>query len=211
MVIAILIISAIFLVGLICGVIIWLIFRRRREAISKKPAIETSRVHTLPFRWYYIILPLVFLFLSIILSAYFYHLLPTEVAYHFKLDGTPDKWLSREMIIVWVLIPHLLFTIMAGALIWGITKLGKFFGQIETTWIKPEKVISFMGNLLALPQLIVFFAMLDIFSYNSYQIHLMPMWIFLLIVLGLATIALVVFLAFIVSRKMQHPRRTSSD
>jgi hypothetical protein len=68
-----------------------------------------------------------------------------------------------------------------------------------------------MGNLLALPQLIVFFAMLDIFSYNSYQIHLMPMWIFLLIVLGLATIALVVFLAFIVSRKMQHPRRTSSD
>ena len=211
MVIAILIISAIFLVGLVCGVVIWFVFRRRREAISKKPAIETSIVHTLPFRWYYIILPLVFLFLSIILSAYFYHLLPTEVVYHFKLDGTPDKWLSREMIIVWVLIPQLLFTLMAGAIIWGITKLGNLSGQTAGTWIKLERVLSFMGNLLALPQLIVFFAMLDIFIYNKYQIHLMPMWLFLLIVLGLATIALVVFLAFIVLRARQHPRRTSSD
>ena len=47
-----------------------------------------------------------------------------------------------------------------------------------------------MGNMITLPQLIVFFAMLDIFSYNSYQIHIMPMWVFLLIILGLATIAL---------------------
>ena len=211
MIIAILILTAIFLVGLVCGVAIWFVFRRRREAKSKKPARETSTIQTLPFRWYYIILPLVFLFLSIILSAYFYHLLPTEVAYHFKLDGTPDKWLSREMIIVWVLIPQLLFTLMAGAIIWGVTKFGNLFGQTAGTWIKLERVLSFMGNLIALPQLIVFFAMLDIFSYNSYQIHLMPMWIFLLIILGLATIALVVFLAFIVFRARQHPRRTSSD
>ena len=168
-------------------------------------------MQTLSFRCNYIILPLIFLSLSIILSAYFYHLLPTEVAYHFKLDGTPDKWLSREMIIIWVLIPQLLLTLMAGAATWGITKLGNFFGQTETTWIKPERIVSLMGNMVALPQLIVFFAMLDIFSYNSYQIHLIPMWIVLLIILGLATIALIVFLAFIVFRARQHPRRTSSD
>jgi len=210
MIMPILILAIIFLLGLGCGAAIWFVFRHRQEAKSKEPAKETT-TQTLPFRWNYIILPLVFLSLSVILSAYFYHLLPTEVAYHFKLDGTPDKWLSREVIIIWVLIPQLLLTLLAGGITWGVTKLGNFFGQTETTWIKPERIVSLMGNMVALPQLIVFFAMLNIFSYNSYQIHLIPMWIVLLITLGLATIALMVFLAFIVFRARQHPRRTSSD
>ena len=211
MIVPILILNAIFLLGLGCGVAIWFVFKRRQEAKSKKPAKETTTSQTLPFRWNYIILPLVFLSLSIILSAYFYHLLPTEVAYHFKLDGTPDKWLSREMTIIWVLIPQLLLTLLAGGITWGVTKLGNLFRQTEGVWIKPERVISLMGNMVALPQLIVSFAMLHIFSYNSYQIHLMPMWLFLLIILGLATIALVVFLALIVSKARQHPRRTGND
>jgi len=210
MIVPILILAIIFLLGLGCGAAIWFVFKRRLEAKSKKPAKETA-TQTLSFRWNYIILPLVFVSLSIILSAYFYHLLPTEVAYHFKLDGTPDKWLSREGIIIWVLIPQLLLTLLAGGIIWGLTKLGNLFGQTEGTWIKPERILSLMGNMVALPQLIVFFAMLDIFSYNSYQIHLMPMWIFLLITLGLATVALMVFLAFIVFRARQHLRRTSRD
>ncbi|MBA7705651.1 hypothetical protein ES703_114484 [subsurface metagenome] len=205
------ILIAIFLLGLGCGAAIWFVFRHKQQAKSKKPAKETATMQTLPFRWSYIMLPLVFLFLSILLSAYFYYLLPTEVAYHFKLDGTPDKWMSREGIIIWVLIPQLLLTLMAGAVTWGVTKLGKLFGQTEGTWIKPERIVSLMGNMVVLPQLIVFFAMLDIFSYNSYQIHLMPMWIVLLIILGLATIALMVFLAFIVSKARQHPWRTDSD
>ncbi len=210
MIMPILILAIIFLLGLGCGAAIWFVFKHRQEAKSKKPAKETT-TQTLPFRWNYIILPLVFLSLSIILSAYFYHLLPTEVACHFKLDGTPDKWLSRERIIIWVLIPQLLLTLLAGGITWGATKLGNFFGQTETTWIKPGRIVSLMGNMVALPQLIVFFAMLNIFSYNSYQIHLIPMWIVLLTTLGLATIALIVFLAFIVFRARQHPRRTSSD
>jgi uncharacterized membrane protein len=210
MIVPILILAIIFLLGLGCGAAIWFVFRRRLEAKSKEPAKETA-TQTLSFRWNYIILPLVFLSLSIILSAYFYHLLPTEVAYHFKLDGTPDKWLSREVTIIWVLIPQLLLTLMAGGIIWGLTKLGNLFRQTENTWIKPERILLLMGNIVALPQLIVFFAMLDIFSYNSYQVHLIPLWIVLLIILGLATIALMVFLAFIVFRARQYLRRTSSD
>jgi len=205
------ILAIIFLLGLGCGAAIWFVFRRMQEAKSKEPSKETATMQTFAFRCSYIVLPLVFLSLSIILSAYFYHLLPTEVAYHFKLDGTPDKWLSREMTIIWVLIPQLLLTLLAVGITWGATKLGKLFGQTEGTWIKPQRILSFMGNMTALPQLIVFFAMLDIFSYNSYQIHLKPMWIFLLIILGLATIALMVFLAFIVFKARQQPRRTSSD
>ena len=206
MITTILIIAIILLVGLGCGVAIWFIFRRRKEAGSKKPDEET----TTSFRWSYISLPLVFLFLSIILSAYFYHLLPADVAYHFKLDGTPDKWLSREMIIIWVLIPQFILTLMAGAITWGVTKLVYRFRQTAGTWIKPGMILSVMGNLIALPQFIGFFTMLDIFSYNLRQAHIMPIWIFLLIILGLFTISLVVSLIFMVTRARQHPRRTSS-
>jgi len=166
-------------------------------------------VERLSFRWSYIIAPLVILLLSIVLSAYFYHLLPAGVAVHFELDGTPDRWLSREMTMVWMLLPQLLLVLLAGIIAWGITKLGILFGQSGGSGVKAERIISFMGNLVALPQLIVFFAMVDILSYNAYQTHILPMWIFLLVILVLVTVALVVFLVFILSRArraMSHPK-----
>jgi len=171
--------------------------------IGKKLTRETVKAETLPFRWSYIILPVAILLLSIILAAYFYHLLPAEVAYNFKLDGTPDKWLSREMTMVWVLTPQLFLTLVAAAIAWGITRLGILSRQTGSTLIRPERIISFMGNIIALPQLIICFAMLDIFSYNSYQTHIMPMWLFLLIILGLTTTGLGVFLALIISKARQ--------
>lgn len=171
--------------------------------IGKKLARETVRGEPLPFRWSYIILPVAIFLLSIILAAYFYHLLPAKVAYHFKLDGTPDRWLSREMTMVWVLTPQLFLILLAGAIIWGITKLGILLRQTESTWIRPEGILSFMGNIIALPQLIVGFAMLDIFSYNSYQRHIMPMWLFLLIILGLTIAGLGLFVAVIISKARQ--------
>ncbi len=196
-IIAILILAIIIIAGGLAGTI-WFIAYRRRLTQGKKTT--TKRAEGLPFRWSYIIVPLAILLLSIILSAYFYHLLPTEVAAHFELDGTPDRWLSREMTMVWVLMPQLFFVLLAGAIAWGITKLGILFRQTGSTWVRPERIVSFMGNLVALPQLIVCFAMLDIFSYNSYQTHIMPVWIFLLAILGLVTIALGVFWVFIFSK-----------
>ena len=144
----------------------------------------------LPFRWKYILLPVSVLFLSILLCAYFYHLLPGEVAYHFRADGSPDKWLSREMVVAWTLVPQLLFTLMAGCLAWGITRLGARFGKDRNTKVEPEKILLLIGNMVVLPQLILCFAMLDIFSYNSYQMHIMPVWLFALIVMVVGGIIL---------------------
>jgi uncharacterized membrane protein len=148
----------------------------------------------------YIIGPLAIFLLSLILSAYFYHLLPVELASHFELDGTPDRWLSREVTMVWALLPQLVFVLLAGATSWGVTRLSARFGQIKSTGVRLERVVLFMGNLIALPQLIVCFAMVDIFSYNLYQRHIMPIWIFPLVILGLVTIALGIFLVSIFSK-----------
>jgi len=156
----------------------------------KEPSRETASKQTIPFRWTYIILPVGILFLCIILAGYFYHLLPTEVAYHFQ-DGTPDKWMSRGAIIAWMLTPQFFFALLAGVIVWGVIKLSTHFRQAVSTGV--GKMLSLMGNMVALPQIILGFAMLDIFSYNSYQIHLMPLWIFALIVMGLGGMALGIF------------------
>jgi len=147
----------------------------------------------------YIIGPLAVLLLSLALAAYFYHLLPAELAFHFELDGTPDRWLSREMTLVWALLPQLVFVLVAWGVAWGVTKLSARFGE-GRSGVRTGKVVLFMGNLIALPQLLLCFAMVDIFSYNLYQTHLMPMWAFLLVILGLVTITLGVFLVYIFSR-----------
>jgi uncharacterized membrane protein len=148
----------------------------------------------------YIIVPIAILLLSAALSAYFYPLLPAEVAYHFEPNGTPDRWLSREMTMFWVLALQLVFVLLGGGIAWGVTKLSTLFGQAGSTKLKPERLVLFTGNFVALPQFIICFAMVDIFSYNSYQIHLMPMWVFLLVVLGLVTISLVMFGVLILSK-----------
>lgn len=147
----------------------------------------------LSFRWSYIVAPVVAFLLAVILAAYFYHQLSAEVAVHFDFDGTPDRWLSRGMSMVWLLLPQLVFVLLAGGVAWGVTRFSHRFGQIKGTGVKPERIVSFMGNILALPQLILCFAMVDIFRYNSYQTHLMPMWIFWLAILGLVIIGVGVF------------------
>ena len=57
-----------------------------------------------------------------------------------------------------------------------------------------------MGNMVALPQIILSFAMLDIFSYNAYQTRIMPLWIFALIVMVLGGIVLGVFFFSVIRR-----------
>ncbi len=187
MLIAILIL-AIIIVATVLGGVFWFISRAKSSAPDKKTTGNMGRGGRLPFRWGYIILPIAILLLSIVLTAYFYRLLPAEVAYHF-IDSSPDGWLSREMIIVWLLVPQLLLVLLAGGIGWGMTKLGALFRASEGTGTKPERIISLMSNMMALPQITLCFAILSIFSYNTYQIYI-PVWVLLLVILGLATIAL---------------------
>jgi uncharacterized membrane protein len=175
----------------LCNYLICL--KERRAIKSKEPVQQTTKEMALTFRWSYIVLPMVILILTIILIACFYHRLPVEVAYHFQSDGSPDRWLSRGAVILLVLLPQLFFTLLAGAITWGVVKLGAQFGQPESTWIRRERIILLIGNMIALPQIILCFAMLRIFIYNSYQIHILPLWVFALIIMGLGGIVLGIF------------------
>ena len=143
---------------------------------------------TLVLRWRYIILPLVLLLLAVVMTAFFYSRLPPEVAYRFEADGLAESWLSRGAIILWMIGAQLFLTLLAGGIIWVLTKISALFRQRERALVNPESVLTLMGNMIAMPQVILVFAMLDIFSYNSYQIHLLPLWIVAVIVMLLGAI-----------------------
>ena len=168
--------------------------------ISPESANKTISEKKITFRWIYIILPVAILLLSIILTGYFYRLLPPEVAYQLKASE-PDRWASRSAIVVWTLTPQFIFVLLAAAIVLVNTKLNMWLRQAESTVAR--KVLSLMGNMVALPQIILGFAMLDIFLYNAYQIDIMPLWIFALIVLVLGGIILGVFFIILVIRQFR--------
>ena len=186
MTIAIAVLVVFFLISLGCGVGIWFIVRRKLAAKE----LTQPATPALAFHWKYIMLPLTTLLLTLILTAYFYRLLPAEIAYIFKLDGSPARWLSREMVTGWMLAPQFLLTMVATGITLAMTRLSAFFQTPQNAAIKPAGILLLIGNMVALPQIILLFAMLDTFSYNSYRVHLMPLWVFALIIMGLGAIAL---------------------
>ncbi len=150
---------------------------------------KTNPENKIAFRWTYIVLPAVFLLLSLILIAFFYRLLPSDVAYHFQ-GNSPDRWLSRGAFIAWLFLPQFFFTLLAFAVV-RIVLLGARYWPSEDTPL--NKLLPVMGNMVALPQIILLFAMLDILLYNTYQIKLIPLWVVTLIVMILGGIILGVF------------------
>ena len=114
------------------------------------------------------------------MAAFFYRMLPPEVAYHFKA-GVPDRWLGRGFIIIWLLVPQLVFVIFGAALILSFSLLTKQLRQSGSS--QTGRILSVMGNIVAMPQLILAFAILDIFLYNSYGVRLAPLWLVALVVI----------------------------
>jgi len=199
------ILTVVFLFSLACGAVMWLFLRSRRAAGPDHPTAETAP-EAPAFRWRYIALPMVVLILTVAMVVYFYRLLPPEVAYHFQSDGSPDQWLNRSTIVLWALLPQFFLTILAGAITWGLTKLGSVSSDVAAIMAKLGRLLLVMGNMVAIPQVILCFAMLDIFSYNSYQVHILPLWVFALIVMAVGAIVLTVFFFQTVRQAWATPR-----
>ena len=132
--------------------------------------------------------PLVLLVIYVIIAAVFYNMLPSgQVAYHFLTDGTPDAYASRAAVTGIGLAIQVILVLISLGIVFGISRSG-FLSNQEGAVIKPESLLTFMGNVLVLPQVILLFAMYDIFSYNLYQVHPLSVWLFAVIILVITTI-----------------------
>jgi uncharacterized membrane protein len=160
----------------------------------------------LPFRWSYAAVPLVVLLLLVGLSAYFYHLMPAEVAVRFD-NGLAVSWLSRQMTLVLALLPQLLLALIGLALAWVLTRVVNRSWPTEGTKTNPKTIVAIMGNMVALPQIVFGFAMADIFVYNAYQVHLPALWILALIIMVVGGIVIGVVFTRAIRRERSGRKR----
>lgn len=178
--------------GLGAGIVLWTVFNPRPEA-----KIATGRAS---FRLQYVILPLAIFLLSAAITAWFYPRLPAELAYNFKLGTTPDQFFQRGMAAVLMFLPQLILAIPVVAIVWGITRLDLTSDQAGSHRATLERTMLIIGNIVALPQVIICFALTDVFSYNAYGAHLIPLWLFGVIILGAGA----VFLGVLFIRTLRH-------
>ena len=173
---------------------------------------DTEKAATLAFRWKHVTLPLAFLFLSVILVAVFYTKLDAELAYRFSADGTPRGWVSRSVIVWGGLCLQVLFAAMAIGIAKVMTRLGSSMGQLNSA-MNPQRMVILMSNMILLPQIIFSFIVLDVFIYNIYNCHLMPLWIFAVVVLVAGGMILVAFFSssFNVMRKEYKDKKRSKQ
>jgi len=194
------IIVLVLLVVLGGGAVVWLFRQRVQASKSAKPTEESTEptekstvMQPISFRWRYVILPIVVLVVTIILTAIFHPRLPAEVAVRFASDGSPDKWFSREITLVLALVPQFIITLLAAGMVWGVVKSRTLSTEGSISWIEPRKLLWYMGNMGALLQLVMLYVMVQIFVYNAFQIQIMSVWIFAVIVMAVGGIFVGVF------------------
>jgi uncharacterized membrane protein len=190
------ILAAIIVAGMGMVIALWFLRKRRQKLLADDTSSPITQ-SALSFRWKYVALPVGVLAISLLLAIVFYSRLPEEAAYHFT-DGTPDKWLDREALIAWGILPQFFLTLLSFGIVWVTLRISSHFRQPAGEWL--GSLLTLMGNMVALPQIVLSFAMLDIFSYNAYGKHLMPLWLFALIVMALGAVVLGILFTIAIRR-----------
>ena len=189
------VITFIFILG--GGLVLLQLFARNPAVSQTKPGEPPNpskkSENKVGFHWSYIALPLLILLASIGLSIYFYSKLPGEAIYRFNSDGSAAAIVSRNGIIMWAILPQLLLTIFTVIIAWGTTKISRLFDQAATAGIKLDTILLVMSNMVVIPQLVLFFTMLNIFSYNSSQTRIGFTWWMGLIVIVMGLVFLGIF------------------
>jgi uncharacterized membrane protein len=171
------------------------------------PIKETSK--NIGFRWAYIAAPAAVLLIAVVIAASLYGKLPQETAYRFS-GGVPVSRLDRAVFLAWALGLQLVFVLLALALTFSITSAARRIQLAETPLNR--MLFAIIGNIVALPQIIIAYAMLDIFLYNIYEKAFPPLWVFAVVVMFAGGVILAVFFARAVaqSRKLKTEKISGS-
>ena len=154
--------------------------------------MSKSKANLKPFRIKYAILPITFMVLGIILAAIYVWKLPEIVDIQFNTDGDPVKQGSPWMAtLIWIG-----GTVIIAALCVLFTRFlaTRPFLTNENVIMKPENLVTLMGNIPAIASAVIVYAYWDICIYNLTGEHFIPLWIFALIILGISAVALLIFM-----------------
>jgi uncharacterized membrane protein len=201
--------GVIFIVGLCIGVFVFLYmayFRKSTtdtESCTADGEVATAPVKTgLAFEWKYVTLPLIIFIISIIIAAMYFFQLPDEVAYRFTSDGTAESWMGKITITAIMLGVQFVIISMVILIVKAIVGFGKAIEQSSPNF-NPDRFMLLIGNIAALPQLVLAVVMFDIFSFNLIDKHVLSIWLIILILAISSAVILTAFFikAFIQTRK----------
>ena len=113
--------------------------------------------------------------------------MPAEAAYRFSGD-TPTHWAGRGVVTAWIIGLQFVFALLSLIIVYTTALAGRRLQLDESSLNRSLFIV--MGNILALPQIILFFASLDIFLYNAHQVKLLPLWVWAVIVMALGVVVL---------------------
>ena len=169
----ILVITFIFILG--AGLAFLQMFKpKNTPASGAKPDEQPKPKNKPKVRWSYFLLPVIILLVSIIITAFFFNKLPDAV------NLRPDSGsatISRATAVLWAIIPQLLMTLIAMVITWGTSKISALFPSTADSGVQQlESILLVMSNMVVIPQLILLVAMINIFSYNSFQTHISFVW-----------------------------------
>jgi len=139
-------------------------------------------VPELRFKLRYAALPLLTLAVSLIMAVWLGPKLTADAAYNFGGGVTPAGYFSRGAVLGITLGLQVAIALPVIAVSWVTLRLrGGDLNQTESgggDTVKLDRVLLMVTNLVALPQMLLLFALTEILSYNIYGAHLMPGWAF---------------------------------
>lgn len=198
--------------GLGGGAVLWLAFNRKKTSQNRTSSTGNSpseeRATGLPFRWRYVLLPLLVLLVSVIAIAYFYRLLPSEVSFSLGASSTA-KLIGRDLFVAMMAAPQFLLAMAGATVAHLIARVANRYVQDGSAPAPPfESIMTIMSNMVVLPQLVLCYAMFDVFVSNVYEVRLPAIYLFgiLVMVLGGAILGFFFLKAFQQTRGLRSRR-----
>jgi uncharacterized membrane protein len=164
-----------------------------KTGISTQPETNqvSSSMEKLTLRLTDVLLPILVLIVAAVLTILFYMKVPGQLAYHYDTNELADRWMGRNQLVIITLLPQLLLAFLSILIASVMFKVAGGFvkeGKVRASTVRG--VVGMMSNMIVLPQLILLFATLEIFIYNAYHVHIMPLYIFAILVIIFGTLIL---------------------
>jgi uncharacterized membrane protein len=185
---------AVFALGVGIGAgAIWILLLLRRGKLSaagQKTAPPPGDPDGLYFRWSYVAIPIFLLLFCLAVAAIVHPSLPESVAYRFSSAGVPTSFLPRAAFTAIMLGAQAFITLAVVGLAFGIVSFGRRMLGKSALAFNVHGMIWLMTNMLALPQIILAFILLDSSFYALQGSHIMAPWLFSLITVGLGSLVI---------------------
>ncbi|MEL7562023.1 hypothetical protein [Dehalogenimonas sp. 4OHTPN] len=155
---------------------------------------QNATPEPLKFRLKFIGLPLAVLLLTAAVAAVSYGGLPEEIFYRFDTAGEPsgDAIAKSSLVLLMVGIQAVLV-----AAAWLATRsvgnVQLFRDNVGNFWFSPTRLLTLMGNMPAIIQFIMTYVLVDAVYYANNTSHIMPLWLFALIVLVAGGVLILIY------------------